>query len=43
VERRIAELNRARDALKDLQRRAATTDPADCAESEICIILAADA
>jgi DNA-binding transcriptional MerR regulator len=42
VERRIAELTRARDALKDLQRRAAVTDPADCAEPEICIILAAD-
>ena len=40
VDRRIAELTRARDALKDLQRRAAATDPADCAESEICIILA---
>ena len=40
VERRIAELTRARDALKDLQRRAAVTDPADCAEPEICIILA---
>ena len=40
VERRIAELTRARDALRDLQRRAAATDPADCAESEICIILA---
>jgi MerR family transcriptional regulator, copper efflux regulator len=40
VERRIAELTRARDALKDLQRRASATDPADCAESEICIILA---
>jgi MerR family transcriptional regulator, copper efflux regulator len=39
VERRIAELTRARDALKDLQRRAAATDPADCAESEICSIL----
>ena len=41
VERRIAELTRARDALKDLQRRAAATDPADCAESEVCSILAA--
>ena len=41
VEGRIAELTRARDALKDLQRRAAATDPADCAESDICIILAA--
>jgi DNA-binding transcriptional MerR regulator len=39
VERRIAELTRARDALKDLQRRAAATDPADCAESQICSIL----
>ena len=39
VERRIAELTRARDALKDLQRRAAATDPANCAESEICSIL----
>ena len=39
VERGIAELTRARDALKDLQRRAAATDPANCAESEICSIL----
>jgi MerR family transcriptional regulator, copper efflux regulator len=39
VERRIAELTRARDALKDLQRRAAATDPADCTESDICTIL----
>src|SRR5215813_15267191 len=41
VERRIAELTRARIALKDLQRRAAATDPAGCAESEICSILTA--
>src|SRR5215470_1039740 len=40
VERRIAELTRARDALKDLRRRAAETDPADCAEAEICSIIA---
>jgi len=40
VELRIAELTRARDALKDLQRRAAATDPAYCAQSEICSILA---
>ena len=40
VERRIAELIRTRDALRDLQRRAAATDPASCAESEICSILA---
>jgi DNA-binding transcriptional MerR regulator len=39
VERRIAELTRTRDALKDLQRRAAATDPADCAESDICTII----
>ena len=39
VERRIAELTRTRDALKDLQRRAAATNPADCAESQICVIL----
>src|SRR5262249_15828149 len=40
VERRIAELTRARDALRDLQHRAAETDPADCAEAEICSIIA---
>ena len=40
VERRIAELTRTRDVLKDLQRRAVATDPANCAESEICSILA---
>src|SRR5262249_28734352 len=39
VERRIAELTRARDLLRDLQRRAAATNPADCAESDICTIL----
>jgi MerR family transcriptional regulator, copper efflux regulator len=39
VERRIAELTRARDVLKDLRRRAAATNPADCAESDICTIL----
>jgi DNA-binding transcriptional MerR regulator len=39
VERRIAELTRARDALKELQRRAAATDPASCGESDICSIL----
>jgi len=40
VERRIAELTRTQDVLKDLQRRAAATDPATCAETEICSILA---
>lgn len=40
VNRRIADLTAARTALAALQRRAAATDPASCAESEICIILA---
>jgi DNA-binding transcriptional MerR regulator len=40
VEQRIAELTRTRDALLDLNQRAIATDPADCAESEICSILA---
>ena len=39
IERRIAELTQTRDVLIELQRRAAATDPADCAESEICSIL----
>jgi len=41
VERRIAELTRTRDVLRDLQRLAAVTNPADCAESDICTILSA--
>jgi len=41
VERRIAELTRTKDVLKDLQRLAAVTNPADCAESDICTILSA--
>ena len=41
VERRIAELTRTRDVLRDLQRLAAATNPADCAESDICTILSA--
>lgn len=39
VEQRIAELTRTRGALTRLNRQAAATDPADCAESEICSIL----
>lgn len=39
VEQRIAELTQARTALRDLQRRAAATDPADCAQTDICSIL----
>jgi MerR family copper efflux transcriptional regulator len=40
VERCIAELTRTRAALEDLQRRAASTDPAACDGSDICSILA---
>lgn len=39
VDERIAELTRTRAALASLRRRAADTDPADCAESDICSIL----
>ncbi len=39
VDERIAELTRTRAALAGLQRRAAATDPDDCAESDICSIL----
>jgi DNA-binding transcriptional MerR regulator len=39
VDERITELTRTRAALTGLQRRAAATDPADCAEPDICSIL----
>lgn len=39
VDQRITELTRTRAVLADLQRQAAATDPADCAESDICRIL----
>lgn len=39
VERRIAELARTRNALRDLQGRAAATDPADCTADQVCSIL----
>lgn len=39
VDQRIAELTQARAALTDLQRRAASTNPADCDDTEICSIL----
>jgi DNA-binding transcriptional MerR regulator len=39
VNRRIAELTGTRAALTALQQRAADTDPASCAESDICTIL----
>ncbi|MEU9848185.1 heavy metal-responsive transcriptional regulator [Streptomyces sp. NPDC047985] len=40
IERRLTELAKTRDALRGLARRAAATDPADCAEDDICTILA---
>jgi DNA-binding transcriptional MerR regulator len=40
VDERIAELTRTRAALARLRDRAAVTDPADCAEPDICSILA---
>jgi MerR family copper efflux transcriptional regulator len=39
IERRLAELNATRQALHQLARRAATSDPAACAADEICNIL----
>jgi MerR family transcriptional regulator, copper efflux regulator len=42
VEQRIAELTRTRDALAELHARAVATEPADCAESQICSILTRD-
>ena len=42
VERRIAELSRTREALAELHARAVATEPADCAESQICSILTRD-
>jgi DNA-binding transcriptional MerR regulator len=39
IERRMAELARTREALRGLARRAAATDPATCAEDDICTIL----
>lgn len=39
IERRLIELTATRQALRDLARRAATTDPAACAEDDICTIL----
>jgi MerR family copper efflux transcriptional regulator len=39
VEHRLAELIQTRAALRDLKHRAAATDPADCSDNEICMIL----
>jgi hypothetical protein len=43
--RSVAELTQARDALRDLKRRATATatDPADCANDEVCTILTTSA
>lgn len=41
VNERIAELTQTRAALTDLRHRAAATDPADCADTDICSILTA--
>lgn len=41
VQRRLAELTQARDALISLKHRAAATDPADCAADQVCSILTA--
>jgi MerR family transcriptional regulator, copper efflux regulator len=40
VDQRIAELTRTRSALAELHGKAVVTEPADCAESQICSILA---
>ncbi len=40
IENRLADLRATRRALRDLAARAATVDPATCAEAEICTILA---
>ncbi|MER6604181.1 heavy metal-responsive transcriptional regulator [Streptomyces rubiginosohelvolus] len=42
IERRLAELANAREALRCLARRAAATNPAACTEDGICTILAPD-
>jgi DNA-binding transcriptional MerR regulator len=39
VEQRLTELTQARDALRDLERRARATDPADCSKDQVCSIL----
>jgi MerR family copper efflux transcriptional regulator len=39
LEQRLAELAQARAVLHDLKRRAASTNPADCADEEVCSIL----
>lgn len=38
LQQRLAELAQAWDVLHDLKRRAASTNPADCADEEVCSI-----
>jgi MerR family transcriptional regulator, copper efflux regulator len=42
IEQRIAELTGTRNALAELHARAVATEPADCAESQVCSILTRD-
>ncbi|MGQ0842810.1 MAG: heavy metal-responsive transcriptional regulator [Sporichthyaceae bacterium] len=39
IDRRLADLRATRTVLRSLARRAATVDPATCAEEDVCIIL----
>jgi DNA-binding transcriptional MerR regulator len=39
VEQRLADLTQAREVLRDLKRRAAATDPAECTADQVCSIL----
>lgn len=39
IERRLADLRQTRTVLRSLARRAATLDPATCAEEDVCVIL----
>lgn len=41
IERRMAELRTTRTALRTLAERAATTDPNDCTDADICSIIGA--
>src|ERR1700728_1329755 len=43
VEQRLAELTQAQSVLRELKRRAADADPADCATEQVCSILTATA
>jgi MerR family transcriptional regulator, copper efflux regulator len=42
IEQRIAELTGTRNSLAELHARAVATEPADCAESQVCSILTRD-